>query len=334
MKIDTNIQPIYAKNIEEFNKFVKRYSAKNKIILSKNKNISQATLRNLPASLTWLRGTHFEFQLVSAKKRLRVVYAVHYDSTKNGVSPKISYNALNYFKGIYDVIPDDSDLPEITPVKCPENPESLYYNYCNERFSEMTIEGCSSLDRNSSFLASMLKVFPQTKPFVEKYYKEKLFKKQTNAKDYDEFKMFDKIIVGWLRNPKIGKTKAWQMIINDSNLTIHNLRKRIEKAGCTVVLVNTDAVKFKGDFDYSESTKIGDFKYEFKNCKMFIKGPKSYGVEIDGKWKFKNAGRSKLDLIKSRENWTLNDFKNLENFQEFVKMNEKGELFEVYEEEI
>lgn len=300
LKLDTNIPPIYAKSVEEFNEYVNKYKAENEIILTKGGNISQANLRNMPCCKTWKRGTHFEFHYIDCHTRIRVLYACRYEEKND--DPTIAMKALNYFKGIMDVIPDDDHEEDSKLFVCPENPFSQYYNYCNDRYVGFTIDNCYSLDRNSAFLASMLEVYPQTKPWVDKYYTDKL-------NGVEEIKQYDKIIVGWLKNPSKHRVHAWKKIVSRSNETIHKLRRIIEDNGNEVLLVNTDAIKFKGYFKYDVSRDLGGFKFEWFNTKMYIKGIKSYAYLDGDKWKFKQAGKCSLDSIKPREEWTLDDFK-------------------------
>ena len=77
--LDTTIKPIYAHSLEEFNEYVDKYKTENKIILTKSKNISQKTMRILPASLTWKRGNRMELHYIDGKTQIRVLYAIHYD---------------------------------------------------------------------------------------------------------------------------------------------------------------------------------------------------------------------------------------------------------------
>lgn len=326
LTLQTNIKPIYAKSLDEFNDYVNKYKAPYKIKLTKSKNISQSNLRNMPCSLTWQRGNHMEFQYIDSKVQIRVIYAIHYDE-KADTDTKIAYDALNYFKDCLDKIPTDDKETDINIFKCPENPFSDYYNYVNNRYLNLTIDNCYSLDRNNSFPASMAKLYPETKPFVDKYYAERLAKKGTP--EYERFKLFGSIFVGWLKRKN--RLFAWKKIINDSNNTIHELRKYIESQGNTVLLVNTDAIKFIGKVDYKDNYELGGFKYEWKAAKMYIKGVKSYAYNETDKWEFKQAGKCKLDLIKpNREDWTLEDFKR-ENTTEVIRILIKEETGELYE---
>lgn len=337
LKLNTNIKPIYAKSLEEFNKYVRKYKTKNQIILTKSNNISQENLRHLPCSRTWKRANHMEFQYIGAVTQIRVIYAIHYDE-KSEYENDISYKAITYFKGLLNVIPTDDKEEDIELFNCPENKQSVYYNYIDERYTNMTISNCYSLDRNNSFPASMMEVYPQTKPWVEKYYKERCEKKalykegKLSKQEWEQFRIYGSIFVGWLNNPRFYRSKAWKKIISNSNEKVHKLRKAIEANGNKVLLVNTDAVKFIGNFPYKENEDLGGFKYEWKDTKMYIKGIKSYAYLDDNKWKFKQAGKTKLDRLKSRDEWTLEEFKNAETLMvSVIKINEKGELIEVYE---
>ena len=110
------------------------------------------------------------------------------------------------------------------------------------------------------------------------------------------------------------------------------IRQYIESKGNTVLLVNTDAVKFIGSVDYQESRDLGQFKYEWRDTKMYIKGVKSYAYLDKDKWKFKQAGKCLLDkLIPDRDQWTLEQFKSGPT-QEIAKVIvEEGYLREVFE---
>lgn len=337
LKLDTNIPPIYAHSIDEFNSYVDKYKTEEQVILTKSKNISQETLRHMPASLVWQRGNTMEFHYIDSKQHIRVIYGLRYDNT-NGeeVNNKLSWQAKNYFKGILDVIPTD-DIEEDTELfTCEENPNSAYYNYVNERYTDMVVNTCYSLDRNNSFPASMAEVYPATRPWVEKYYQERQEMKRlnklglvTNTK-YEEFKKYGSILVGWLNNPKTHRHRAWKKIVSNSNKVVHKLREYIESRGNTVLLVNTDAIKFIGYIPYEGSDKLGEFKYEWEDTKMYVKGVKSYAYLDKDKWKFKQAGKTKLDKLKPREDWTLDDFKNADTFEISHIIIKDGKLVEVF----
>lgn len=336
LTLDTNIKPIYAHSLEEFNSYVDKYKTKNEIILTKGNNISQKNLDNMPCSRTWKRGNRMEFHYIDGKSQIRVVYALHYDE-ESSKDEKISYEALNYFGKCINLIPTD-DVEEDTELfVCPENKRSAYYNYINEDCLEMTIDNCYSLDRNNSFPASMVEVYPETKPYVDSYYQERLKMKQqvkdglVSEEAYERFKVFGSIFVGWLKSPKFHRYRAWKKIISNSNKKVHELRTWIEEQGHEVLLVNTDAVKFIGKVPYQESTELGAFKYEWQDTKMYVKGVKSYAYLDGDKWKFKQAGKCLLDRVKPRDEWTLEEFKNGPTDKIAVVIIDKdGHLREIY----
>lgn len=338
LKLDTTITPIYAKNIQEFNEYVDKYKCEHEIILTKGNNISQKNLRNLPCSKVWKRANHMEFQYIDGHQQIRVIYAIHYDEQSDN-DPTISYHALYYFKGLMELIPTD-DVEVYEPiVSCPENPTKKYYNYCNPRIKDFTLDNCYSLDRNSSFLASLQEVYPQSKPWVDKYQQDKLrikaIPKEQRTKEEQEILSYDKIFIGWFNNPKYHRSHAWNRVINNANAVIHKLRKEIEATGHTILLVNTDAVKFIGKYDYQTSTDIGGFKFEWEDTKMYVKSVKSYAYfdKAKNKWSFKQAGKCKLDLIKpDRETWTLDDYKKLKEVEiAHIVIDEKTQhLKEIY----
>lgn len=336
LKLDTNIKPIYAKSISEFNELVSQYpETENKIILTKGNNIAQENLRHMPCSLTWKRGNHMEYHYITAGTHVRIIYAIHYDE-QSDTDPKTSWEAVNYFggfnMGLMGLIPTDDIEENITLFTCPENPNSNYYNYVYDRLTNMQIDNCYSLDRNKSFLASMLTVYPQSKPYIDKWKRDyELAVANNDVERKQKLKDYAVCFIGWLNNPKTHRSHAWKKIINDANMTVHNLRKEIEANGNMVLLVNTDAVKFIGNYDYNESTEFGQFKYEWKDTEMYIKGVKSYAYLDNNKWKFKQAGKCKLDEIKPREEWTLDEFINGPTEQQKRIITDGRKLIEIYE---
>ena len=308
--LETNIPPIYAKSINEFNAYVDKYKTDNEIILTRNGNISQQTIWHMPASKVWKRGNRMEFHYIDGERRIRVIYALHYDEDSK-ISDNISYDALNYFRGLMKLIPTDDVEPDCELFTCPENPEASYYGYVNDMYLGVTVNHCYSLDRNNSFMASMLDEYPQTREYVIRYYETRLEKKILKSSDYSKFKLYGSIFVGWLNCPKYHRSHAWKRIVSNSNRVVHELRQKIEKTN-TVLLVNTDAIKFIGKFDYEGSDELGCFKYEWKDTDMFIRGIKSYGyVDESGRWRFKQAGKCALDFDKERDDWTLEDYKKM-----------------------
>ena len=310
IKLNTNIQPIKATSIKEFNEYVDKYKTENEIILTRGNNISQRTFRHLPASKLWKRGNRMEFQYIDGTEQIRVIYAIYNDEQCNK-NTNLSTDALKYFGKLMSLIPTDDKESYSKLFTCPENLNSAYYGYVNDRYTEKTVSNCYSLDRNNSFMASMMEIYPQTKEHAERYYKERLERKETE--NYEEFKQYGSIFIGWLKNPRYHRLHAWNKIVSNSNMVVHNLRKEIEKTN-TILLVNTDAIKFIGKYDYKGSTKLGDFKYEYENADMYIKGIKSYAYKTD-KWKFKQAGRCNLDILKPRSEWTIEEYKRIKEIK-------------------
>lgn len=309
--LNTNIPPIKATSIKEFNAYVDKYKAENEIILTRAGNISQKTVRCLSASKVWKRGNRMEFQYIDGIEQIRVIYAI-YNDEQYSKNTNLSTDALKYFDGLMDLIPTDYIEPDVELFTCPENPNSAYYGYVNDRYTDITVDNCYSLDRNNSFMASMMEVYPQTKEHVEKYYKERL--ERNGAENYEEFKQYGSIFIGWLANPRYHRLHAWNKIISNSNMVVHNLRKEIEKTN-EVLLVNTDAIKFIDKYDYAGNTDLGGFKYEYENVDMYIKGIKSYAYREGDKWIFKQAGRCNLDVLKPRSEWTIEEYKKIKEIK-------------------
>ena len=323
--VGIGVTSIVAHSIEEFNELVKKYRQDddNELILTKSNNLSQANFFNEPCGGTFKRRNSMEYHRLDIDAEIyhvRIVYALQFDK-KSDLDEHVAFEALNYFrnlipgKDLFECIPEDKPGEEEKIVSCPENPEKAYYNYVNQKLVDENdgyFDNCYSLDRNNSFPASMMAVYPETRPWVEKYYQERLKLKQTcpDSAYYKKFKLYGSIIVGWLNNPKYHRHNAWRKIITNSNQVVHKLRQEIEQAGHEVLLVNTDAIKFIGKYDYKGNNDLGGFKYEYEDAPMYIKSVKSYAYYDNG-WVFKQAGLTSLDRVKpDRTTWKLNEFQN------------------------
>lgn len=359
IKFETTITPIIAGSIEEFNKYVEEFNSRhpfpNKMILTKSGNISKENLRHMPCCITIKRNNKMEFHSLDGKTgHKRVTYSIYEDdSCPDKLSNNISFKALNYFntlakeitgKTMMELLPEDKPGESVEIFTCPENPFSTYYNYTNNFTLDRPISHCYSLDRNNSFIASMKDLYPETASVIDEYYKRRLaLKEQCGLYPYDkelkqtytDFKTLGSVFIGCLKQPRNNRVNVWKKIISDANEQVHRLRKYISSLGGIVVLVNTDAVKFRTltPIDYKDSFELGGFKYEWKDRTMYIKGVKSYAYwnNEDKRWIIKQAGKTKLDLKKpNREEWTLEEFKDPANSKVLVvRIKNDGTLEEV-----
>ena len=340
IKLQTTVPAIATKSMEEFNEWVDKYKplAEQEIVLTKSNNISQESLWHMPCCGLWKRNNVMEFHYISfdfeANKiaHLRVIYSMATAAEGKEEEKKeewVSLAARAYFKELFDVIPDDDHEEDTELFTCEENCKSTYYNYVDDCLIGITLHDCYSLDRNNSFMASLKEVYPQTAKWVDAYYAERLRRKGTPG--YENFKLYGSMFVGWLKRSH--RYHAWKKIVSNSNRKVHELRKYIESQGHTVVLVNTDAVKFIGKIDYEETTELGGFKYEWEACDMYIKGVKSYAYKKKGedKWHFKQAGSCKLDKVKPRDEWTLEEWRDGNTQVEHIEIDKKNyRLVRVY----
>ena len=228
LELDTNIRPIYAHSIEEFNSYVDKYKCDTEMILTKSGNLSQVNLRRMPCYKVWKRGNRMELHYMAFDKtfiHIRVIYALHYD-VGSDTDDKLAYEALTYFKGLMDVIPTDDKESDCEFFTCPENPESAYYNYIDDRWTDMKVNHCYSLDRNNSFPASMEEVYPQVEK-VQQEIKIELDKINEQLKRQRD-------AIRAEANVEQGKIDAqfnqqWKEIEDKANIELDGMNKQLER---------------------------------------------------------------------------------------------------------
>lgn len=161
------------------------------------------------------------------------------------------------------------------------------------------------LDLNSSHIAGMVKYHP--------YLAEPLTMIYEKRKENPIYKDILTHTWGYLQSKLHGA--KWAHISRDgikyTNERLRELTKKLEESGRTVLAHNTDGIWYSGEVyhDENEGTKIGQWKNDYTNCPMWrakSKGAYEF-LTSDGEYKPVIRGRTRLDRIKPREEWSWGD---------------------------
>lgn len=174
--------------------------------------------------------------------------------------------------------------------------------------SGQSIENCHHLDFNSSHISGMVKYHPALKgPFEEIYSKRK---------DNSIYKQILTHCWGYLQSEYIGYKFAHisRDGIKYTNERIEEMSKRLVESGRRLVAWNTDGIWYQGDIYHAddEGIELGQWKNDHTNCLFRAKSKGSYEFIEDGKYTPVVRGATRLDKIKSRDQWKWGDIFNTE----------------------
>ena len=173
------------------------------------------------------------------------------------------------------------------------------------------------LDRRSSYPAGLKEYRPEFAPVIDSWFQ----KKEEGQKEY---KGYLNLLIGMMQSLKYNKGKYADMAeyaIRRNNEELKKMAKELSDNGDVVLLYNTDGIWFKGDYIPKTGNGLGDFRLDYIASKFRIKShgayefigydPNKENIE-DSKYYPKIRGKTKLDYIKPREEWTWGDIYNRE----------------------
>lgn len=192
-----------------------------------------------------------------------------------------------------------------------------------------TYENVHHIDFHNSYPAGLVNTHPEFKEVVEYFY---------NNRKVDEInKAVLNYTIGYCQSGKIDYKYAQLShdAINDNVKRLMLLANELAKSGRKVLLFNTDGVWYQGDVYHGkgEGAKLGEWENDHLNCKLRIKSAGSYEYIENDTYHPVVRGRTKLDVIKPREEWEWGDiFQN--DAVELIKyeFEPKNGLTKTYEE--
>lgn len=287
-------------NMAFFNEQVKRCERYNAIKRTAKGYISKFT--RLPAYDVRQTTSCVELTVLDMSGMFRIQFR------NSGIKEKQSiygHKAFLIFKSIckkHDIYLDDYIIDNGSDIKKEIEPYIIKVE--NQVFLNRTFTNAHHLDFHSSFPSGLALTHPEFKPVIEELY--------NGRKEKPEYKLVLNCTIGYMQSEPCCKAKWAQLArdaINNNNARIRDVAKRLKKSGRILLAYNTDGIWYVGNefHDIGEGTTIGTWANDHTNCKIRFKSPGSYEFEEDGKYHPVVRGHTKLDTLKSRDNWQWGD---------------------------
>ena len=187
-----------------------------------------------------------------------------------------------------------------------------------ERFNGKTLQHVYSLDFHSAFISALAEIRPQWRDRLSNWFHQR--------KDNPDIKAYMVCAIGAMTNERItnnifGIKKALSVlryeILEHHAKKVNYLARILQKKGCIVLNLRTDSIKFICEdptvlYDLPwEGPNLGEWSFEFQDCqyRQFSTGKYQY-YDDAGKHHVKLNGKTMLDRVKKREEWTWDDLAN------------------------
>lgn len=169
--------------------------------------------------------------------------------------------------------------------------------------SNLVFTNAHHVDFHSSYPAGASNKYPELKPVFEWFYKGR-----KKAKIYKAVMNFT---IGFMQSALVGYafSEISRAAISDNNSRVLSLAAEMEEAGRIILLFNTDGFWYTGDIYHGEGEgdEMGQWSNDHINCTFRAKSPGVYEYMEDGKYTPVVRGKTKLDLIKTRDKWEWGD---------------------------
>ena len=117
-----------------------------------------------------------------------------------------------------------------------------------------------------------------------------------------------------MQSAKNGRTAEWAHLakdaIEDNNIRVATLAKKLQVAGREVLGFNTDGIWYRGEIYHGkgEGDNLGEWSNDHKNCILRSKSNGAYEFIEDGVYNVVLRGQSTRDLVEpDRDKWTWGD---------------------------
>lgn len=186
------------------------------------------------------------------------------------------------------------------PVELYARPDRVYLN-------------AHHIDLNSSFMAGIAEYEPKLAPVILDIYdkrKENPINKDILTRTYG-FMQSEWCVVKLNEEKSVNYAYAHlsKAAHEVNNRKIEYLLEELKYSGRRILATNTDGIWYTGELyhDEHEGTKLGQWKHDHNNCQIRFKSKGSYEYIENGKYTPVVRGMTKLDKIKSRDEWEWGD---------------------------
>lgn len=181
---------------------------------------------------------------------------------------------------------------------------------CFKLITGREFPNCHHLDLNSSYASRIAERFPELRPMYEFLYDRRkendgLYKHVlTNSIGAMQSKYCISPVDLRKRTP-YALAEFSKTAINGNNAIIKSYQEKLEAADRLPLLFNTDGIWYQGEIfhDERENTKLGGWKNDHQNCRLYIKSSGAYQFIEDGKVNSVVRGYTILDKTKPRDQW-------------------------------
>lgn len=169
-------------------------------------------------------------------------------------------------------------------------------------FLKVPLENVHHVDYHSSHMAGLANTHPEFKSTVEYFY--------NHRKERPEYKAVLTNTWGYMQSTACCQAK-WAHLskdaLEDTNERVLELAKRVEAAGGTILLYNTDGfwyMRKEGPYHgEGEGKALGQWENDHINCKFRMKSAGAYEYMEDGVYTPVVRGQTKLDKRLPRSQW-------------------------------
>lgn len=184
-------------------------------------------------------------------------------------------------------------------------------------YEGMTLEHVHHLDLNSSYMSGIAKAFPALQPAIQQ-----IFNMRKDPAKSDMYKAILTHTYGFMQSSQIGFRLAHMSkeALDFNNKMVLEIRDNMIKQGFKPVLYNTDGIWYthpegKIYHDDHEGKDLGQWKNDHIDCTFEALSPGKYHFIENGVCKTVLRGHTRLDKMKSREEWTWEDLYDTKNVE-------------------
>ena len=159
------------------------------------------------------------------------------------------------------------------------------------------------IDFHNSYPGGLMFTHPEFKNVIEMMYNKR--------KENPIYKAILNYSIGFMQSKWVGYRFAAlsRDAINNNNDRIRKVAKALKDSGRVVLAYNTDGIWYSGDVYHGEGEgkNVGEWENDHTNCRIRFKSAGAYEFIENGQYHPVVRGYTRLDTIKSRDEWSWGD---------------------------
>lgn len=159
------------------------------------------------------------------------------------------------------------------------------------------------IDFHNSYPGGLMITHPEFKQVIEMMYNKR--------KENPIYKAILNYSIGFMQSKWVGYRYAAlsRDAINNNNARIRKVAQALKDSDRVVLAYNTDGIWYAGDIYHGEGEgkNVGQWENDHINCHIRFKSAGAYEFIENGKYHPVVRGYTKLDVIKSRDEWKWGD---------------------------